>query len=282
MKSPITYAESSSRAVPRDDRAGFRFIDWCSCLWKRHPALVTGLGLVALWQLGCSTFDVPTYLLPSPAQILEGFAAQPISTWALHTWTTFRVAMMGFGLAIAVSIPLAVMLVSSESLSRAVYPIIVAIQSVPIVAIAPIIIVVLGTSDLPRVVITFLITFFPIVVTTAAGLMATPPEAIELSRSLRAGQLRCMLHVRLPYAVPYIFSSLKVSVTLSLIGAVVAEFVAAERGLGYFIQFSTVYFKLNQAFGALLILVALNLTTFKAVGALQRLVAPWSLPKRDA
>lgn len=250
-------------------------------LLDAHLALVTAMCVLALWQLVCSIFDVPTYLLPSPAQIVKGYTLYPASHWGMHTWATFRVALMGFFLAIAVSIPLAIMLVSSDRLSRAVYPLIVAVHSIPIVAIAPMIIVILGADDMPRVLITFLISFFPIVVTTIAGLMATPVEMIELSRSLRADRARCMIDIRLPYAIPYIFSSLKVSVTLSVIGAVVAEFVASERGLGYYIQFSTVHFKLNLAFGALLILVALNLAAFKTVELAQRRFAAWSLPRSE-
>ena len=170
---------------------------------------------------------------------------------------------MGYFVAIAVSVPLAVALVNSRFLSRTLYPILVIVQSTPIVAVAPIIVVTLGASDLPRVVITFLITFFPIVVSTVTGLMATPEELIELSRSLRAGRTREMLHIRLPFAVPYIFSALKISITLAIIGAVVAEFVAAERGLGFFIMFSTSFFKIPQAFAGLAVLVALSLVLFR-------------------
>jgi NitT/TauT family transport system permease protein len=164
---------------------------------------------------------------------------------------------------------------------RTLYPILVIIQSTPIVAVAPIIVVTLGASDLPRVVITFLIAFFPIVVSTVTGLMATPEELIELSRSLRAGRAREMLHIRLPFAVPYIFSALKISVTLAIIGAVVAEFVAAERGLGFFIMFSTSFFKIPQAFAGLAILVALSLALFQLCTLAQRWFVPWSLPKSD-
>lgn len=247
----------------------------------RHLAIITAFGLVAFWQLCCWLFVVPTYILPSPLQIIYGYGAHPLSSLAGHTWATLHVALLGFVAAVVVSIPLAVVLVSSETLSRATFPIIVAVHSIPIVAIAPIIIVVLGADDLPRIVITFLISFFPIVVTTIAGLNSTPSEMIELSRSLRAAPSRCMLDIRIPYALPYIFSALKISVTLSLIGAVVAEFVAAERGLGYFIQFSTVHFKLNEAFGALLILVVLNISLFKAADLAQRYFAAWSVPRED-
>ena len=201
--------------------------------------------------------------------------------WLSNISATLRVALMGYVVAIAVSIPLAVALVNSRFLSRTLYPILVIVQSTPIVAVAPIIVVTLGASDLPRVVITFLITFFPIVVSTVTGLMATPEELIELSRSLRAGRTREMLHIRLPFAVPYIFSALKISTTLAIIGAVVAEFVAAEHGLGFFIMFSTSFFKIPQAFAGLAVLVALSLVLFRLCTLAQRWFVPWSLPKSE-
>jgi NitT/TauT family transport system permease protein len=148
-----------------------------------------------------------------------------------------------------------------------------------VVAVAPIMIVVLGAGDAPRVVITFLITFFPLVVSTATGMLATPRELIELSQSLRAPAWREITQIRLPFAIPYIFAALKISITLAVIGAVVAEFVAADKGLGFFIQFSTSMFRLPEAWAGLIILVALSLILFKAVSVAQRLWFPWSLPK---
>jgi NitT/TauT family transport system permease protein len=189
------------------------------------------------------------------------------------------VALMGHVVAIAVSIPLAVALASSRFLSQTLYPMIVIVQSTPIVAIAPIIVVTLGASDLPRVFITFLITFFPIVVSTVTGLMATPEELIELSRSLQAGRVREMLQIRSPFAVPFILSALNISTTLEVIGAAVAEFVAAERGFGFFIMFSTSFFKIPQAFAGLAVLVALSLVLFRLCSLAQRWFVPWSLPK---
>lgn len=282
MTSQITFAEVSSPAVrPERRKAKGGKAGGMKAFLHRHLAIITAIGVVAFWQLICGVFEVPIYILPSPLQVLKGYSEQPLATWAAHTWATLRVALVGFAVAVVVSIPLAIALISSETFSRAIFPIVVAVHSIPIVAIAPIIIILLGAHDLPRIVITFLISFFPIVVTTTAGLGATPSELIELSKSLRAEPSRRMIDIRLPYALPYIFSALKVSVTLSLIGAVVAEFVAAERGLGYFIQFSTVYFKLHQAFGALLILVVMNVALFKSVDVVQRVFASWSLPRKE-
>lgn len=241
--------------------------------------LLTFAALLILWEASARVFEIPSYILPAPTRILQGFGAVEAGRWVEHVWATLRVALIGYAVAIAVSLPIAVGLAKSRLLSRALYPILVVIQSVPVVAVAPIIIVVLGTDDAPRVVITFMIAFFPLVVSMTTGLMATPPELIELSRSLRAPQHREITQIRLPYAVPYIFSGLKISITLAVIGAVVAEFVAAEVGIGYFIQFSTSMFKLPQAWAGLLVLVTMSLTLFQAVSIAQRVFFPWSLPK---
>lgn len=241
--------------------------------------LLTFAVIVFAWEFGTRAFAVPTYILPPPSRIMSGYGAVDLSRWIEHVWATLRVALMGYGVAIAVSLPIAVGLAKSELMSRAIYPLLVVIQSVPIVAVAPIIIVVLGTDDSPRVVITFMISFFPLVVSMTTGLMATPPELLELSRSLRAPGYREITQIRLPFATPYIFSGLKISITLAVIGAVVAEFVAAEKGIGYFIQFSTSMFRLPQAWAGLLVLIAMSLILFQIVSLVQKLLFPWSLPK---
>lgn len=285
MTSPIISADGSSRAaLPEADRregehALVRIGRRAGVFANRYAPAIAFLGLLLVWELGCRLLRVPAYVLPPPSLIVAGAFEQTPAVWLSNIWATARVALMGYTAAVVISIPLAVALASSRLLTRTLYPMIVVVHSTPIVAIAPIIVVSLGASDLPRVVITFLITFFPIVVTTTTGLMATPEELIELSRSLRAGRVREMLHIRLPFAVSYIFSALRISTTLSVVGAVVSEFVASERGLGYFIQFSTSFFKINQAFAALVVLVTFSLGFFQLVTWAQRILAPWSLPR---
>lgn len=237
------------------------------------------VSLLAIWEVGTWALNVPAFLLPAPSRIVDGFNDVTVIRWFEHVWATLRVALLGYFFAICVSIPIAVMLARSELLSRTLYPLLVVVQSTPVVAVAPIIIVVLGAGDAPRIVITFLITFFPIVVSTTTGMLATPPELIELSRALRAPSSREITQIRLPFAVPYIFSALKISITLAVIGAVVAEFVAAEKGIGYFIQFSTSFFKVPQAFAGLFVLAALSITLFQTVNLIQRLFFAWSLPR---
>lgn len=244
-------------------------------------ALFSLAGVILFWELAVRLFAVPSYLLPSPSSIFNAFSSIGFDRWSLHLWATLRVAMIGYVLSIAIAIPLAIVMMRSPLLSKTLYPLLVVIQSTPVVAVAPIIIVVLGAGDAPRVVITCLITFFPLVVSTVTGLAATPPELIELSRSLRAPAFREITQIRLPFAVPYIFSALKISITLAVIGAVVAEFCASEAGVGYFIQFSTSLFKLPQAWAGLFVLAALSLILFQAVLLVQKLLFPWSLPKNS-
>jgi NitT/TauT family transport system permease protein len=287
MTSQTVSAASCSLAMPPDSATAGRVKNArplgqrATAFANRYAPGLAFIGLIAVWELGCRIFQVPTFLLPPPSLIVSGAFQQPPAVWLENIWATVRVSLMGYLTAVSISIPLSVALASSRLLTRTLYPMIVVVHSMPIVAIAPIIVVTLGASDLPRVVITFLITFFPIVVTTTTGLMATPEELIELSRSLRAGWWREMLHIRLPYALPYVFSALRISTTLSVVGAVVAEFVAAERGLGYFIQFSTSFFKINQGFAALVVLVTISLAFFQLIGLVQRIFVPWSLPKSE-
>ncbi|QPM88818.1 ABC transporter permease [Pseudooceanicola algae] len=243
--------------------------------------LLTFVLILALWEGGTRLFAVPSFVLPAPSRILGGFEVVSFERWMEHVWATLRVSLLGFLVSIAVSLPIAIGLAKSRFLSRSLYPLLVVIQSVPVVAVAPIIIVVLGTDDAPRIVITFMISFFPLVVSMTTGLMATPPELIELSRSLRAPVRREITQIRLPYATPYIFSGLKISITLSVIGAVVAEFVAADVGIGYFIQFSTSMFRLPQAWAGLVVLLVMSLLLFQAVSQTQKYFFPWSLPKES-
>ncbi|MBL4610461.1 ABC transporter permease [Halopseudomonas sp.] len=237
-------------------------------------------GLIVVWEVVCRVFALPAYVLPAPSAIGAAFFDVEISRWLDHLWATLRVALMGFALSIVISIPLAIVMMRSELLSRTLYPLLVVVQATPVVAVAPLIIVMMGSDDPSRVLITCLLTFFPLVVSTATGINETPPELIELSRSLDAPLRRETWQIRIPYAIPHIFSGLKVAITLAIIGAVVAEFVAAEKGLGYFIQFSTSFFKIPQAFAGLFFLAAVSLLLFKSVQWTQQLFFAWSLPKK--
>lgn len=232
------------------------------------------LGIVVLWELAYRAFKIPTFVVPAPLGIV-------IETWEWrwrllgHTWVTLYETLAGFGLSIVVGTPLAVLLVYSPLLRNALYPLLVVTQAVPKVAIAPVLLLLLGAGEVSKVVVAFLVAFFPIVVDTATGLAATPPELLDLSRSYRAGALKTFLKVRFPMALPFFFSGLKVAVTLAVIGAVVGEFVGSDKGLGYVIVSATSYWKSNLAFGAMAILALMAVGLFGLVELIERIVCPW-------
>jgi NitT/TauT family transport system permease protein len=232
-------------------------------------------GFVLLWELAYRVFPIPKFVVPMPSGIL---AETWEWRWRLlgHSWVTLYETLAGFGLSIAVGVPLAVLLVYSAALREALYPLVVVTQAVPKVAIAPVLLLLLGAGEVSKIVVAFSVAFFPIVVDTATGLAATPPELLDLSRSYRAGTLKTFVKVRFPTALPFFFSGLKVAVTLSVIGAVVGEFVGSDRGLGYVIVSATSYWKSNLAFGAMGILALMAIALFALVELVERLVCPWA------
>ncbi len=242
-------------------------------------ALLVPLAVIAAlflaWEAAVHAFKIPAYLLPAPSVIWKDCTAIA-GNIAMHAWATLVTIMLGFIASIVVSLPVAMLLTSSPAVANAVYPILVLTQSIPKVALAPILVVMLGANELPRVVITFLVAFFPLVISIATGFLSVPPELLELGRSYRASRLRELYRIRLPYSVPFIFSGLKVAITLCVVGAIVAEFVNADRGLGYLIVTSTAFFKVPVAFGAVILLSAIGIVLFQAVVLIERIFFPWS------
>ncbi len=239
-------------------------------------APLTGIVLLlVLWEGVSRGLHVPEYLLPPPSAIGQA-VADTLPNVLRHTGATLRTVLLGFAASVAISLPLAILIASSRTIASAIYPLLVLTQSVPKVALAPILLVGLGSSELPRVIVTVLVAFFPLVVSSVAGLLATPEDLLELARSCRATRAQELFRIRLPFAVPFIFAGLKVAVALSVVGAVVAEFVGAEQGLGYLIQTSMAFFKVPLAFGAVAILAILGIVLFELVNLAERLLFPWA------
>jgi NitT/TauT family transport system permease protein len=179
-------------------------------------------------------------------------------------------------LAVAIGIPFAVCVANSRVLNLTLYPILIATQSIPKVAIAPIILVWFGLGMQSKLVIAFLVAFFPIVVDTAAGMRATPAGLLELARSLRASSLQIFLKVQFPAALPFIFAGAKVAVTLAVIGAVIGEFIGSVGGLGNLLLTANSQLDGPLAWAALVWLSALGILLFAAVVIAERIVMPWS------
>jgi len=238
------------------------------------PALSL-LALFAVWEAIVAFFELPVYLLPAPSVIWVA-SVENFGTLVGHSVVTLRTVMYGFLVSVVISLPLAMLITSSQRIANIIYPVLVITQSIPKVALAPILVIALGANELPRIVVTFLVAFFPLVIAVATGLMAAPKELVELGRSYRGSTWQILMRIKLPFAVPMIFSGLKVAVTLSVVGAVVGEFVNADAGLGYFIVTSTAFFQTPLAFSALIILSFMGVLLFQLVCIVERRFFPWS------
>jgi NitT/TauT family transport system permease protein len=251
----------------------------------RRPPLRTAAGvllplatlalLVVLWELATRLFDWPIWLVPGPGDV----AAALLDNRSLlphHFRVTLVETLGGFALAIAIGIPLAMAIASSRLLERTIYPVLLGLNAVPKIAIAPILVLWMGFGYGPKIVVTFLLCIFPIVISTATGLKSTPPELVELVRSLDASSLELFRRVRFPYALPHVFVGLKVAISLAVIGAVIGEFVGAEAGLGHVIIASGSNIDTSLAFGAMVLLGVLSVGLFYALVGLERLLVPWA------
>jgi NitT/TauT family transport system permease protein len=248
-------------------------------LWSHSRHIVLPLVVVVLftlaWEASVHVFAIPQFLLPAPSAIYaETVATGP--TMLKHTRSTLYTVLMGFGISIVISLPLAVMITSSALIANAVYPLLVLTQSIPKVALAPLLVVVLGAGAMPRVIVTLLVAFFPLVISIATGLLSVSTELSQLARSLNMTRLDELWRIRLPYAIPFVFSGLKMAIIFAVVGAVVGEFVAAEEGLGYLITSATAFFRTPLAFGALVILSLMGIALFQIVVIIERVFFPWS------
>jgi NitT/TauT family transport system permease protein len=238
------------------------------------PAL-TFVTLIGLWWLATIVFGWPSYIVPTPLEVWHEMVDQRGFLWS-NFRTTLWEAMLGFGLAIAIAIPFAVAISYSRVLELTVYPALVALNAIPKIAIAPLLVIWMGFGAGPKIVMVVLICFFPIVISTATGLKATPAEIAELSRSLSSSRLQDFVRFRFPWSLPYLFVGLKVAIALAVIGAVVGEFVGATKGLGYVIVASGQTANTTLAFAAIVLLSVMSILLYYGVALVQRVLVPWS------
>jgi NitT/TauT family transport system permease protein len=229
---------------------------------------------VVLWQLLFGLLNVPAYLFPTPSAIIEVFFTGRID-WTRHTLVTLREAISGFLIGVLVGYAIAVVITLSATLSKILMPYVVALQVLPKVAIAPIIYILLGFTETSRTLLIVILTFFPIVINVSTGLTAVDRNLVYLLQSLGAGNATIFYKVRLPNSLPYFFDALKIGVSGSLVGAIVAEFVSSNSGLGFLILNSQYTFNTVVAFGAFTILTVLGLLLYGGVVLLGRTLMPW-------
>jgi len=231
------------------------------------------LALLAVWEAAARLLAIPPYLLPAPSVIAQSMDANAALLLKQSLGTSLEIAL-GFALSVAVGVPLALAIFLWRPFARAVYPVLVSSQAVPKVAVAPLFLVWFGFGLLPKVLIAFLIAFFPIVINTAMGLAAMEREKFFLAQSMGFGPFATFFKIQLPNALPSIFAGLKISITFAVVGAVVGEFVGGQGGLGYLLLIANGNMDTALPFAGIVALTLLGVVFFALIGLVERLVLP--------
>ncbi len=239
------------------------------------PALAIFAAFILLWQLAVSFLGLREYLLPSPASVVRAMFGGEIP-WGPHIWVTAVEIVGAFVLAGVAGVILGAAIAWSPGMSRALTPFLVFVNTLPKVAIAPLFLMWMGYGIVPNILIGALIGFFPVVINTAVGLTQIDQDLIDLGRVFNAPKWKVFLKIRVPNAYPYILSALKVTATAAVVGAIVGEFVASQRGLGYVIITTQSSMNTPVAFAALVWISVLGLLLFGFVAALSRILVPWA------
>jgi NitT/TauT family transport system permease protein len=250
-------------------------------LLDRFAVVITLAAVLLVWELTVDLAGIPRYVLPAPSDIWASMVAHAGSL-LVHSWVTLLETLAGFAVSLAIGIPLAVLIVYSRIFDRILYPILVASQAVPKVALAPILLVALGYSILPKIIVAFLIAFFPVVVNTVTGLASVDRDTLNLMRSMGASKMDVFLKVRFPHAVPSMIAGFKVAIALAVVGAVVGEFVGSRSGLGYYMLLATGNFDTPLVFACVVCLTVMGIVLFYTVGLLELALARWNRAARLA
>ena len=236
--------------------------------------------IVIAWDLTIRLFKIPAYQIPAPADVV-------VVLWndwpelLSQAWPTTYATICGFLLSAVFGILIAMLIAGSKTVESYIYPLLVFSQSVPKVAIAPLFVVWFGFGIIPKVIAAFLLGFFPVVVSAVQGFKSVDPDMVDLARAMQGSRFHVFRAINLPHAMPAIFSGLKVSVTLAVVGAVVGEFVGSNSGIGYVLQRSIGTFDLPTMFAALVILALLGVILFWIVDRIERFAIPWHVSQRE-
>jgi NitT/TauT family transport system permease protein len=244
-------------------------------LGRRFLGGFSGLAIaLATWEVLVNALSIPPVTLPAPTAILKELAAE--YGWYIgHTLYTVGTTLAGFSLAVVVGVLVAVLIVSSRLFESTFYPLIIAMNSVPKVAVAPLFVVWLGTGAEPKIAIAFLIAVFAVIVDAVLGLRSVPQDIRDLGHALRGTKIKIFLKIRFPIALPHIFSGMKVAIGLALVGAIVGEFVSSQKGLGYVILSAQGMFDTVRVFSAISILAMLGVVLFWVLALAENYLIPW-------
>ncbi|UOM35385.1 ABC transporter permease [Acuticoccus sp. I52.16.1] len=238
------------------------------------PWVIAGATLI-VWQLACWVFDIKRFVLPAPTDI-----AASLWKWKevilIHAGQTLYTTILGFFFAVLGGLALGVAVGYSRMLYKALYPILIAFNSVPKVAIVPVLVIWFGIGTIPAVITAFMLSFFPIAVNVAAGLATVEPELEDVLRSLGATRRTILFKVGLPRSMPYFFASLKVAITLALVGSVISETIASNAGIGYLMLNASSRFDVPLVFAGLFVVAVMGVAIYTAFAAVETRTTGWA------
>jgi len=238
------------------------------------PALALLAALVLLWQWYASQPDIDAQILPTPLAVWGVLVGQRDIIWE-HMLVTLQETLIGFALALAAGVAFGTLIDFSPWLRRAIYPLLVASQTIPIITLAPLLVLWFGFGLVSKSIVVLLVCFFPIVVALADGLRSADPELIRLFRAFGAGPVRIFWSVRLPGALPSLFSGVRIAIAYSVIGAIFGEYVGASAGLGFYMQLKQHSFATAGVLAAIVVTALLSIALFASVAIIERLALPW-------
>lgn len=243
-----------------------------------QPFLVM-LGFFLFWEAAVDLFQIPNFILPRPSAIVLELASDP-GWYAMHAYYTVGACLLGFAVATVVGIAAAVGIVYSRVLETTLFTLLVSLNSIPKIALAPLFIIWMGTNVSSKVAISALIALFSVVIDTVLGLRSVDADALAMAQSMRATPFQTLVKIRFPAALPSIFAGLKVAISLALVGAIAGEFVSSQVGLGYVILTAQGNFQITRVFAAVVLLGALGTALFYLILLAERLVVPWHVSLR--
>jgi ABC-type nitrate/sulfonate/bicarbonate transport system permease component len=277
-------ASAPIQSSDRSNEAATRFSRFKPLLaWARNwgASLLILAGLALLWEVWAQVGDVPEWQLPAPSAILE----ELVVSWGLlweNTLVTAQEVVLGFLAALVTGLLLAVAIAYSRILERSVYPIVIASQTIPVIAIAPLLLIWVGYGIAPKIIVVALISFFPISVNTVDGLKSADPDMVNMMRTLGASRWQIFTKLQIPASLPRMFSGIKIAIAVSVIGAVIGEWVGASAGLGYLMTYSQPLFLTSRVFAAILILSVMGVGLFLIASLVERLALPWYYTEKRA
>jgi NitT/TauT family transport system permease protein len=231
--------------------------------------------LLLVWEGSCVLFHVPVFILPRPSVIVATFIKdfQPIAENSLQTLMT---TLLGFALAVVLGAALGLVIGASRAFYNGIYPILVGFNSIPKVAVVPVLVLWFGIGTVPAILTAFLVSFFPISVNVATGLATIEPELLDVLRSLGARKRHVIMKIGVPRALPYFFASLKVAITLAFVGAIISETVAANKGIGYLMIVATSTFDTPLVFAGLLTVAAMGIVLYALFAVVEKRTTFWA------